>query len=205
MTAPAQIKPSKAQKRKFDDEADEIAAEPTKTQKKYVQLETSTKRIPQTVIETWPHLPQPVLEQISIVIKDAKKDIVNSQRDERKVSAAHSSLNPLVKRLVRHLAASKIPPQARDYHFNIDKLTERNGQIFRDVTTARHSKQILEEQAKVTQQLLTKDEKILDELKGDVKKWRTEWKHQQRHGRVCISEQDLATITLTRIDPSPST
>ncbi|KAJ4994455.1 hypothetical protein SVAN01_00284 [Stagonosporopsis vannaccii] len=184
VVVPSQTPSSKPQKRKPDDGVDEIAAEPTKAHKKYVQLETKTKRIPQNIIETWPHLPQQVLEHISIVIKDAKKDIANTQRDERKVMAAQNNLNPLVKKLVHHLAASKIPPQARDYHFDIDKLTERNGQIFRDVTTARHSKQILVEQAKATQKLLTKDEQDLDQLRGDVKKWRTVWKHRQRHGRV---------------------
>ncbi|KAF1359962.1 hypothetical protein EJ07DRAFT_165614 [Lizonia empirigonia] len=158
--------------------------QPTGAPKKYVQLESRTKRISQDVIETWPHLPQQVLDQISAVIKDAKKDIANTQRDDRKIMAAHNTLNPLVKRLVRHLAASKIPPQARDINFNIDKLTERNGQVFRDVTTARHSKQLLKEQVKVAQNLLTKDEKNLDELKKDAREWKAEWKHQQRHGRI---------------------
>ena len=200
VVAPSQK--SNPRKRKSEDGVDEIAAEPTKAHKKYVQLETKTKKIPQSVIETWPHLPQQVLEQMSAVIKDAKKDIANTQRDERKVMAAHNSLNPLVKQLVRHLAASKIPPQARDYHFNIDKLTERNGQIFRDVTTARHSKQILNEQVKVTQKLLTKDEHSLNELQGDAKKWRTEWKHRQRHGRVSMSNRALMTIVLMRHRPT---
>lgn len=104
--------------------------------------------------------------------------------------AAHNSLNPLVTRLVRHLSVSKIPPHARDTHFNIDKLTERNGHVFREITTARHSKQLLSEQVEVTQSLLTKDEKDLDELKTDAKKWRAEWKHQQKHGRVCFHAGD---------------
>ena len=188
VAAPTQTQSSQPRRRKAHDGADEIAEEPTKAQKKYVQLETKTKRIPQDIIETWPHLPQQVLEQISVVIKDAKKDIANTQRDERKVMAAHNSLNPLVKRLVRQLAASKIPPQARDYHFNVDRLTERNGQVFRDVTTARHSKQLLGEQVKVAQNLLTKDEKDLDELRKDTKRWKTEWKHQQRHGQVRVGD-----------------
>ncbi|KAJ4364244.1 hypothetical protein N0V95_000866 [Ascochyta clinopodiicola] len=182
--APTQTQRSQSRKRKVRSDADEIAAEPTTVQKKYVQLESKTRRIPQEVIETWPHLPQPVLEQISAVIKDAKKDIANTQRDERKVMAAHNTLNPLVKRLVRQLAASKIPPQARDIHFNIDKLTERNGQVFRDVTTARHSKQLLSEQVKAAQTLLSKDEKSLDGLKRNAKEWKAEWKRQQRHGRI---------------------
>jgi hypothetical protein len=184
-----QTQPVRPRQRKADDKADEIAVEPRKSQKQYVQLETRTKRIPQDVIETWPHLPQQVLEQIDTVVKDAKKDIANTQRDERRVMAAHNSLNPLVKRLLRHLAASKIPPQARDYHFNIDKLTERNGQVFRDVSTARHLKQLLGEQVRVAQKLRDKDEANLDELKKDAKRWQTEWKHQQKHGRVRSSDE----------------
>lgn len=181
---PTQTQPSQSRRRKPHAETDEIAEEPTKAQKTYVQLESKTKRIPQEVIETWPHLPQQMLDQIVAVVKDAKKDIANTQRDERKVMVAHNTLDPLVKRLTRQLAASKIPPQVRDIHFNIGKLTERNGQIFRDVTTARHSKQLLSEQVKVAQSLLTKDEKSLDQLKKDAKEWKAEWKHQQRHGRV---------------------
>ncbi|KAJ4381044.1 hypothetical protein N0V86_003391 [Didymella sp. IMI 355093] len=187
--APTQTQASRSyqpRKRKANAEVDEIADEHTKSQKKYVQLEQKKKRIPQDIIETWPHLPQNVLEQITTVIRDAKKDIANTQRDERRVMAAHNSLNPLVKRLVRHLSASRIPPQARDIHFNIDKLTERNGQVFREVTTARHSKQLLSEQVKITRHLLTKDEKDLDELKNDTKKWRAEWKHQQKDGRASV-------------------
>ena len=189
VAVPTQTQSSRPRKRKADDKADGIPAEPRKSQKQYVQLETKTKRIPQDVIEAWPHLSQQVLEQIETVVKDAKKDIANTQRDERKVMAAHNSLNPLVKRLLRHLAASKIPPQARDYHFNIDKLTERNGQVFRDVSTARHLKQLLGEQVRVTQKLRDKDETDLDELKKDAKKWQTEWKHQQKHGRVRGSDE----------------
>lgn len=186
--APTRERPSQysqPRKRKANIEVNEIAGEPTKSQKKYVQLEQKTKRIPQDVIETWPHLSQSALEQINVVIKDAKKDIANTQRDERKVMAAHNSLNRMVKRLVRQLSTSRIPPQARDIQFNTDKLTERNSQVCRQVTTARHSKQLLSEQVEVTQNLLNKDEMVLNELKSDSRKWKAEWKHQQKQGRVC--------------------
>ncbi|KAF1929402.1 uncharacterized protein M421DRAFT_419934 [Didymella exigua CBS 183.55] len=184
--APTQTQSSRSSqtRKRTNSEVDEIVEEPTKVQKRYVQLEQRTKRISQDIIETWPHLPQHVLVQISAVIKDSKKDIANTQRDERKVMAAHNSLNPLVKRLMRHISTSRIPPQARDTHFNIDKLTERNGQVFREVTTARHSKQLLSEQVRITQNLLTKDEKDLDRVKNDARKWKNEWKHQQKNGRV---------------------
>jgi hypothetical protein len=175
---------SRPRKRKAPAEADEIAEEEPKSNKKYVQLEARTKRIPQEQIDTWPQVSAPVLEQIVAVIRDAKKDIANTQRDERRVIVAHNALNPLVRKLTRQLAASRIPPQAKDMHFNIDKLTECNAHVSRDVTTARHSKQLLSEQVKVAERLLLKDKQNLEELKTNAKKWRSEWKHQEKHGRV---------------------
>ncbi|KAF2036039.1 hypothetical protein EK21DRAFT_96033 [Setomelanomma holmii] len=171
-------------KRKAHAEPDDIAEEEPKSRKKYVQLEVRTKRIPQEQIETWPQVSPQVLEQIVAVIRDAKKDIANTQRDERRVIAAHNTLNPLVRKLTRQLAASRIPPQAKDIHFNIDKLTERNAQVYREVTTARHSKQLLTEQVKVAEHLVRRDEESLEQLKTNAKKWRTEWKHQEKHGRI---------------------
>lgn len=169
--------------RKARTEVDEVAEEP-KPRKDYVQLEARTKRIPQEQIESWPQASEQVLEQIVSVIRDAKKEIANTQRDERKVMAAHNALNPLVRKLERQLAASRIPPLAKDIHFNIDKLTERNALAAREVTTARHAKQLLAEQVKIAEHLLAKDENNLEELKRDAKKWKAEWKHQQKHGRV---------------------
>jgi hypothetical protein len=176
--------PSQGGKRKANIESDEIVGEQPDARKKYVQLETKTRRIPQDQIATWPYVSAEVLEQIVAVIRDAKKDIANTQRDERKVIAAHNALNPLVRRLARQLSASKIPPQAKDVHFNVDKLTERNAHVFKEVTTARHSKQLLGEQTKVIQGLLKKDEENLEQLKRNARKWKAEWKHQAKHGRV---------------------
>ncbi|KAI8934583.1 hypothetical protein NX059_008280 [Plenodomus lindquistii] len=150
----------------------------------YLQLESRTKRIPQEQIDTWPQLPPQVLEQVTAVIRDAKKDIANAQRDERRVVAAHNTLNPLVKKLSRQIASSRMPPQAKDLHFNIDKLTERNSQVSREVTTARHSKQLLTEQVKATQNLLNKEENNLEQLKRNTKRWRAEWKHHEKRGRI---------------------
>jgi hypothetical protein len=182
---------SQSQKRKTNIESDELVEEQPNARKKYVQLETKTRRIPQEQIDTWPHVSAEVLEQIVAVIRDAKKDIANTQRDERKVIAAHNALNPLVRRLARQLSGSRIPPQAKDVHFNVDKLTERNAHVFKEVTTARHSKQLLSEQTKVIQSLLRKDEENLEQLKRDARKWRAEWKHQAKHGRVSYIHLEL--------------
>ncbi|KAL6711346.1 hypothetical protein ACN47E_005877 [Coniothyrium glycines] len=182
---------SRVRKHKVRADIDEIAEPPPNSQRKYIQLESRTKRIPQEQIDTWPQISPNVLEQIVAVMRDAKKDIANTQRDERRVIAAHATLNPLVRKLERQLQASRIPPMAKDVHFNIDMLTERNAHISREVTTARHSKQLLNEQAKITESLLKKDEESLDELKRNAKEWKTEWKHQEKHGRLHPLLKDL--------------
>ncbi|KAF2829947.1 hypothetical protein CC86DRAFT_317329 [Ophiobolus disseminans] len=193
---------TKRRKRKTHTEPDELANEEPRPRKKFVQLEARTKRIPQEQIDTWPQVTPQVLEQIVAVIRDAKKDIANTQRDERRVIAAHNTLNPLVRKLSRQLAASRIPPQAKDTHFNIDKLTERNAQVSRDVTTARHSKQLLGEQVKVAERLLHTDEARLEGLKRDAKSWRKEWTHREKHGRThpLLKGSDDATMYGDRPD-----
>lgn len=175
---------SRARKRKAPVDADEISEEEPQSRKKYVQLEARTKRIPQEQIDTWPQVSAPVLEQIVAVMREAKKDIANTQRDERRVIAAHNALNPLVRTLSHQLATSRIPPQAKDMHFNIDKLTERITHVSREVTTARHSQQLLGEQTKIAERQLLKDEQNLKELKTNAKQWKSEWKHKEKHGRV---------------------
>jgi hypothetical protein len=176
---------STARKRpQLEDVQDELVEEQPNTHKKYVQLETKTRRIPQEQIDTWPHISPEVLEQIVAVIRDAKKDIVSTQRDERKAIAANNALNPLVRRLARQLSGSRVPPQAKDVHFNVDRLTDRNAHVFKEVTTARHSKQLLSEQTRVIQSLLRKDEDNLEQLKRNAREWKAEWKHQAKNGRV---------------------
>lgn len=169
-----------------NDNPDEISAPQPKNQK-YVQLAPRTRRIAQEKIDTWPQVSAQVLDQIIGVLRDAKKDIVNTQRDERRATVADDTLGALVRVLERQLSASRIPPQAKDIHFNIDKLTERYAQLFREVTRERHSKQLLKEQVKVAQHLLKKDEENLKQLKKNAKDWKTEWKHQEKHGRVRTS------------------
>lgn len=173
--------------RKRNARANEDEATKSQPRAQYAQLESRTKRIPQEQIETWPQISSQVLEQIVAVIRDAKKDTANTQRDERKVLNAYNTLNPLVRRLERQLEGSRIPPMAKDVHFNIDMLTERNTHVSREVTTARHAKQLLSEQVTAAKNLFKKDQESLEELKRNAKKWKAEWKHQEKHGRVSLS------------------
>ncbi|KAF1951088.1 hypothetical protein CC80DRAFT_454828 [Byssothecium circinans] len=183
-------RPSGSRNDDANDEPDEIAAKQPQTQR-YVQLAPRTRRIAQEKIDTWPQVSHQVLEQVVGMLRDAKKDIANTQRDERRAILADETLNKLVRKLARQLSASRIPPQAKDIHFNIDKLTERCAQLFREVTTERHSKQLLKEQAKVAQHLLERDQENLEQLKRNAKKWKAEWKHQEKHGRLHPLLQDL--------------
>jgi len=181
-----QVKPRGRPPRNLNEEPaedpDELAAALPNAQK-YVQLVPRTRRIAQEKIDTWPQVSPQVLEEIVAVLRDAKKDIVNTTREERR-ELAEERLGALVQMLARQLADSRIPPQAKDIHFNIDKLTERNAQLFREVTTQRHLKQLLEDQVKVAQHLLAKDEENLEQLKKNTTKWRAEWKRQEQRGRV---------------------
>lgn len=184
ITEAAPTQSSKPRKRKVDDAAAAATEPEAKSHKQYLRLEAKSKRITREQVDQWPEVSAQVLEQILAVVRNAKKDTAETQRDERRVMAAYNTLNPLVRRLARQLAESRMPPQAKDIHFNIDKLTERNAQVSREVTTARHSKQLLSEQMKIAQHLLGKDEEYLELMKRNTKTWRTEWKHQRKHGRV---------------------
>jgi hypothetical protein len=167
----------------LDRDADEASAQQGKAQD-YVQLAPRTRRIAREVIETWPHVSPQVLDQILETLQDAKKDIVNTQRDEQRAIAADETLGSIIRMLGRQLSGSRIPPQAKDIHFNIDKLTERYAQLFRELTTARHSHQLLTEQVKVAQHLLKKDEESLEQLRKNARDWKTTWKQQDKQGRV---------------------
>ncbi|KAF5853866.1 hypothetical protein GGP41_006628 [Bipolaris sorokiniana] len=181
---PALSNRPKPRKRKADDTAASAAEPEAQSRKEYLRLEAKSRRITRDQVDKWPEISPQVLEQILAVVRNAKKDTAETQRDERKVMTAYNTLNPLVRRLARQLAESRIPPQAKDIHFNIDKLTERNAQVSREVTTARHSKQLLNEQIKTAEHLLGKDEEYLESMKKNAKTWRAEWKHQRKHGRL---------------------
>ncbi|KAF2447269.1 hypothetical protein P171DRAFT_384508 [Karstenula rhodostoma CBS 690.94] len=174
----------------LDRDADEASAQQSKAQN-YAQLAPRTRRIAREVIETWPHVSPQVLDQILETLRDAKKDIVNTQRDEQRAIAADETLGSIIRMLARQLSGSRIPPQAKDIHFNIDKLTERYAQLFRELTTARHSNQLLTEQVKVAQHLLKKDEESLEQLRKNARDWKTTWKRQEKQGRMHPLLKDL--------------
>ncbi|KAF2689192.1 hypothetical protein K458DRAFT_357757 [Lentithecium fluviatile CBS 122367] len=193
-------RPPRERNEEPEDDADEIAVEKSE-RKKYVQLAPRTRRIAQEQIDTWPQIGPQVLEEIVGVLKDAKKDIVNTQRDEHKATTADETLSALVRMLARQLSDSRIPPHAKDIHFNIDKLTERYAQLFREVTTERHAKQLLNEQVKVAQHLLAKDQENLEQLKKNATKWRATWKRQEQDGRLHPLLQDLEDVEIQNDGP----
>jgi predicted nucleic acid-binding Zn-ribbon protein len=175
---------------------DELAEEKRSTPK-YVQLAPARKRIPQELIDGWPEASPQLLEGISTVLREAKRTIALSRGDERKIKEAEDGLNALIRALERKLTTVKIPPMAKDFQFNVDKLTERNTTLAAEVTTARHTNQLLEEQKQVAQHLLKKDEDNLEKLKKDVKEWRKEWKYQQK--RVQVHNPPILSTRIFRL------
>jgi len=81
----------------------------------------------------------------------------------------------------------RVPPQAKDFHFNIDKLTERLTQLYQEVTTQRHSEQLLQEQVKVAERLLAKDRRNLEQLRKNARNWKSTWNRREQRGRVGCS------------------
>jgi hypothetical protein len=189
--APAVEAPEGRKRKAREADLDELALEKESTPK-YVQLAPSRKRIPQEIIDEWPGASPQLLEGISTVLREAKRTIALGRGDERKIKEAEDGLNALIRALERKLSTVRIPPMAKDFQFDVDKLTERNTKLAAEVTTARHTNQLLEEQKQVAGQLLKKDEDNLEKLKKDVKEWRKEWKYQQK--RVQVRNQP---------DPSP--
>ena len=182
-SAPQAQAPESRKRKARQADVDELAAE-KRTTPRYVQLAPSRKRIPQDVIDSWPEASPQLLEGISTVLNDAKKTIVQGRGDPRKIKEAEDGLNTLVRALELKLSTVKIPPMAKEFQFNVDKLTERNTQLAAEVTTARHTNQLLTEQAEMIQNLLKKDEEGLEKLKRDVNEWRKEWKFQQKRVQV---------------------
>ncbi|KAF2800752.1 hypothetical protein K505DRAFT_403863 [Melanomma pulvis-pyrius CBS 109.77] len=178
-TAP-HIEAPKGRKRKAREaDLDELAAE-SRSAPKYVQLAPARKRIPQEIIDGWPEASPQLLEGISTVLRDARKTIAHGRDSDSKIKEAEDGLNALIRALELKLSSVKIPPMAKDFQFNVDKLTERNTILGAEVTSARHANQLLKEQSQVAQRLLKKDEENLEKLKKDVKEWKKEWKYQQR-------------------------
>lgn len=161
------------------DELDAAAPETTKA-RKYTHLAPKTKRIPQEVIDTWPTISPSVLAQISDVLRRAKDTISLSRRDPQKREEADATLNSVVRQLERHFAKTKIPPQTKALHFDLDHLSIHNERVYREVTTARHRKQLLEEQIENATAKLKGEEGLANELKGNAQQWRRRWKSQEK-------------------------
>ncbi|KAF2712148.1 hypothetical protein K504DRAFT_464246 [Pleomassaria siparia CBS 279.74] len=186
----AQAKGPEGRKRKAKEaDLDELAVEKGAAPR-FVHLAPSRKRIPQEIIDEWPEASPQLLEGIGAVLRDAKKTIVQGRGDARKIKEAEDGLNKLVRSLEQKLSTVKVPPMAKEFQFNVDKLTERNTQLGVEVTTVRHTSQLLKEQAQVAQLLFRKDEEQLSKLKKDVKEWRTEWKYQQKRVQLHPLLQD---------------
>ncbi|KAH7122267.1 CENP-Q, a CENPA-CAD centromere complex subunit-domain-containing protein [Dendryphion nanum] len=150
------------------------------TTKEYTHLVPRTKRIRQEVLEGWEDASSTLLEQINFLLKNAKDDIVYTRRDARRAEHANAILLSATQRLERSLLHMKIPPTARPLHFNLDRLAERNEQVYREVVASRHSKLLLEEQIEMAQRLLEEDQKKLRQLEKNAQDWRGRWQSREK-------------------------
>jgi hypothetical protein len=169
------------------DDVDEIATKAvadTSTVPKYVQLAPVTRRIPKKTIESWPDISPPILEQVQLMLRRAKDGVALSRRDPQKRTEADEVLNVFIRQLERALADSKIPPQARALNFDLDRLLERNEYVYQEVTTARHKKQLLEEQVESVTEQLRDEEATVTKLEENAQQWRRRWKDQEKK-QVC--------------------
>lgn len=185
--AMAQNSSTQVQKRKTKevdiDELEQAAAE-TGTTRKYVHLAPKTKRIRQEVLQGWPEISPAVMEQVSFVLKRAKNEVVYTRRDPRRADEAQDVLGATIRQLERSLSTMKIPPQTKGLHFNLDRLADSNEHVYRDVTTARHSKQLLEQQVDNAQRRLEAEQEAANRLKKNAQQWKSRWKIQEKK-QVC--------------------
>ncbi|KAF2463461.1 uncharacterized protein BDR25DRAFT_245676 [Lindgomyces ingoldianus] len=138
----------------------------------HLQLVSKPRRISEEQIAKWPLCSQQIQDQIKFVLQRARDEVMASRRDDRRREEARQILNKVFRDLERQLSMVKVPPHTRDIHFNLDWLTERNERLRQEVTTARHSNQLLEEQVDKAKVQLKKDEKELNTLKKDAARWK---------------------------------
>ncbi|KAF2258601.1 hypothetical protein CC78DRAFT_537659 [Lojkania enalia] len=187
---------SKGRKRKADDVEDEIAEAEPETQP-YARLAPKRARISQESMAKWPAISQLILRQMGEVLNIARREVVNTRRDTQRRDEADQFLGKLIKNLERSLMESKVPPNAKDVHFNVDKLEELNDTMNREATAGRHSAQLLEERVNEAKRALRLEERSLEDLKKKHQKWRAEWKHRG-------TKQKLHPLLTRPVETSPS-
>lgn len=191
-TAPRRAVPPPKRKRQAREaeveEPDEIAAEASASaaaaaataKPKYVSLVPKTRRIPQDVIEKWPVISAPVVEQIRVLLRHAKDAVALSRRDAQKQAEADELLNGVIQQLGRHFSGMKVPPRAKAQHFDIDQLTTRNERLLYALTTERDKNKLLKDKIKSTEAQLSSEEENLTATKTNAKDWLRKWKSQEK-------------------------
>ncbi|KAF2281475.1 uncharacterized protein EI97DRAFT_472961 [Westerdykella ornata] len=155
-----------------------MVAEAAAPSPKYLRLAPKRKRIPQEIIEKWPMISAPVLDQISVVLRRAKDAIVLSRRDPQKQQEADEVLHGVIRKLERHFANTKIPPQSKAHQFDLNHIAAQNERVYRELTTTRHRNQLLDEQIKIAAAKLKEEEETLSKVKENKLQWQRRWKAQ---------------------------
>ncbi|KAF1997927.1 hypothetical protein P154DRAFT_547164 [Amniculicola lignicola CBS 123094] len=182
---PAQpTEPTAGRKRKARDIDDDELAEDGPNAQKQLQLAPSKRRIPREAISQWPDMTASVMEGIKSVLQSAKNATVRSRRDQRKQNEAYEVLTKVVSRLERKLSHAKMPPNAKDVHFNLERLTERNAELHRQLATARHANQLLADQVERATDALEQAQSGLQQAKTAALTWEQKREAQERKGKI---------------------
>lgn len=97
------------------------------SQKSYQYLKPRTRHIPQDVITTkWSALPNPAQQQVRELFTAAKRPVILGCRNEKRRREAEVALGAVVGKLEKQLPRMPFPPKTREYHFDLEKLMERN-------------------------------------------------------------------------------
>ncbi|ORY11638.1 CENP-Q, a CENPA-CAD centromere complex subunit-domain-containing protein [Clohesyomyces aquaticus] len=186
--ATAQVRPSKGRKQKADDaNSDEIAD--AKPAPNTLRLVPRKKRISQVAIQrNWVEVSPQVREQIIAVLHRAMTEVVNESRNKRRHDDAIVTLEMVIKDLKQTLPAMKMPPGAKDLHFNEEWLTARNSRLGAELTTERHAHRLLEDQVNTAKAHLENEQGELRTLKKDA----ASWKGMQKQTRKLHPLLDLA-------------
>jgi len=85
------------------------------------------RRVPQDVITTkWSALPHPAQEQVRELFAAAKRPVILSCRSEKRRKEAEVVLGTVVRKLEKQLPRMPFPLKTKEYHFDLEKLMERN-------------------------------------------------------------------------------
>ncbi|KAF2190810.1 hypothetical protein K469DRAFT_393028 [Zopfia rhizophila CBS 207.26] len=183
--AAPKAQPSTGRKRQVQEAEIENSSFEGQATQKYARLVPRTRRITQETVAKWKNPSQLVQDQIREVLAFAKLEVSQTRgSDERKREVAEETLRMLVRKLENRLSNMVLPPQAKDLHFNLNRLAERNKSLEAQIVPALDLIKVLEEQVRTAQSGLDADVKNLGRLKADLESLRGMHNTQKKKAKL---------------------